>query len=183
MDQLLRSTEYTEYAVLAFGEVANQVSTPVLLQVKNHFARRHEPRNLRVFFPKGNVAKAFSVPHTLPEINEAVCQDLVQLCERVLIERFSVLPPLGKAYVDERLQDYYVPFSQRSASKALHTIVRGSHVPMMEGDTIRFFSWWKEGTVHGTPTGRTVEGSNISPEPGFLRIIQPTKHSGKLQYG
>ncbi|MBT2291378.1 TerD family protein [Paenibacillus albidus] len=154
LDQLLRSSEHTEYVVLAFGEVANQVSTPVLLQVKNHFARRHEPRELRVFFPKGNVAKAFAVPHTLPEIDEEVCQNLVKVCERVLIERFSALPPLGKVYVDEGLKDYNVPFSQRSASKALHTIVRGSQVPMMEGDTLRFFSWWKEGTVNGMPTGR-----------------------------
>lgn len=154
LDQLLRSTEHTEYVVLAFGEVAHQVSTPVLLQVKNHFARRHEPHELRVFFPKGNVAKAFAVPDTLPEIDEAACQEIVQGCERVLIERFSLLQPLGKTYVDQRLQNYLVPFSQRSASKALHTIVRGSRVPMMEGDTIRFFSWWKEGTVNGTPTGR-----------------------------
>jgi hypothetical protein len=154
LDQLLRLTEYTEYVVLAFGEVIDQVATPVLLQVKNHFARRHEPRELRVFFPKGNVAKAFAVPDTLPEIDAAACEDIVLLCERVLIERFSALPPLGKVYVDTQLQDYLVPFSQRSASKSLHTIVRGSRVPMMEGDTIRFFSWWKEGIVDGNATGR-----------------------------
>ncbi|PCL89227.1 TerD family protein [Paenibacillus lautus] len=154
LDQLLRSTEYTEYVVLAFGEVANQVSTPVLLQVKNHFARRRQPQELRVFFPKGNVAKAFAVPHTLPEIDEAACRDIVQVCEQALIQRFAALPPLGKAYVDKRLKDYHVPFSQRSASKALHTLVRGSRVPMAEGDTIRFFSWWKEGRVNGEPTGR-----------------------------
>ena len=154
LDQLLRSTEHTEYVVLAFGEVANQVSTPVLLQVKNHFARRREPQKLRVFFPKGNVAKAFAVPHTLPEIDKAACRDIVQVCEQALIQRFAVLPPLGKAYVDKRLKDYHVPFSQRSASKALHTLVRGSRVPMAEGDTIRFFSWWKEGRVNGEPTGR-----------------------------
>ncbi|MFB4332840.1 cytoplasmic protein [Paenibacillus sp. CR_12] len=154
LDQLLRSTEHTEYVVLAFGEVANQVSTPVLLQVKNHFARRRQPQELRVFFPKGNVAKAFAVPHTLPEIDEAACRDIVQVCEQALIQRFAALPPLGKAYVDKRLKDYHVPFSQRSASKALHTLVRGSRVPMAEGDTIRFFSWWKEGRVNGEPTGR-----------------------------
>ncbi|MGG1659227.1 cytoplasmic protein [Brevibacillus sp. NRS-1366] len=154
LDKLLRSTESTEYVVLAFGEVANQVSTPVLLQVQNHFARRHEPHELRVFFPKGNVAKAFAVPHTLPDINEAACQDIVRLCEEALIQRFSALPPLGRTYIDERLKNYHVPFSQRSASKALRTIVRGSRLPMTEGDTIRFFSWWKEGNVDGKPTGR-----------------------------
>lgn len=157
LDQLLRSTEHTEYVVLAFGEVADQVSTPVLLQVKNHFTRRQKsskPEDLRVFFPKGNVAKAFAIPNTLPEIQEAACQDIVQLCEQVLIKRFSELPPLGKVYMDEHLKDYHVPFSQRSASKALHTIVRGSRVPMAEGDTIRFFNWWREGDVDGEHTGR-----------------------------
>ncbi|MFF2157288.1 TerD family protein [Paenibacillus chitinolyticus] len=154
LDQLLRSTEQTEYVVLAFGEVAGQVSTPVLLQVKNHFARRHERAELRVFFPKGNAAKAYAIPYTLPEISKTACHDIVELCEKTLIQRFSELPPLGKTHVDKRLKDYHVPFSQRSASKALHTLVRGSRVPMAEGDTIRFFNWWKEGNVDGKPTGR-----------------------------
>ncbi|GIP22152.1 TerD family protein [Paenibacillus sp. J22TS3] len=154
LDHLLRVAEDPEYVVLAFGEVADQVSTPVLLQVKNHFARRNVPQELRVFFQKGNVAKAFAIPNTLPAISQAACQDIIELCEKTLIQRFSALPPLGKTYIDGRLKSYHVPFSQRSASKALHTIVRGSRVSMMEGDTLRFFSWWKEGTVDGKPTGR-----------------------------
>ncbi|MEC0123252.1 TerD family protein [Paenibacillus pabuli] len=154
LDHLLRITEDEAYVLLAFGEVAAQVSTPVLLQVRQHFAQRNDSQELRVFFPKGNVAKAFGIPNKLPEINEAVCQEVVQLCEQALITRFADLPVLGKTYIDERLQHYLVPFSQRSASKALRTIVRGSRIPMGEGDTIRFFSWWKEGEVDGVPTGR-----------------------------
>ncbi|WP_340031506.1 TerD family protein [Paenibacillus sp. FSL K6-1122] len=154
LDHLLRMTEDEAYVLLAFGEVLEQVSTPVLLQVRQHFAHRNEPQDLRVFFPKGNVAKAFAVPNELPEIDEATCQNVVQLCEQALVERFAALAPLGKTYVDPQLHDYLVPFSQRSASKALHTIVRGSRVPMAEGDTIRFFNWWKEGDVDGKSTGR-----------------------------
>ena len=154
LDHMLRITEHEEYVLLAFGEVAGQVSTPVLLQVRQHFAQRNEGSKMRVFFPKGNVAKAVGIKNELPELNEAVCQEVVQLCEQALITRFAEFPSLGKTYVDERLQHYLVPFSQRSASKALRTIVRGSRIPMGEGDTIRFFSWWKEGEVDGTPTGR-----------------------------
>lgn len=154
LDHLLRSTEYAEYAVLAFWEVADQVSTPVLVQVKSHFAHRHEPQQMRTVFPKGNVAKAFAIPQTLPALDAEVCRDVVQVCDRALIQRFAKLPPLGKTYIDDRLRSYKVPFSQRSASKSLHTIVRGSRLPMPEGDTVRFFSWWKEGLVDGTPTGR-----------------------------
>ncbi|MGV2963367.1 TerD family protein [Paenibacillus sp. AGC30] len=154
LDHLLRMTEDEAYVLLTFGEVLEQVSTPVLLQVRQHFTQRNEPQDLRVFFPKGNVAKAFAVPNELPDIDEATCQEVVQLCEQALIERFAVLPTLGKTYVDPQLHDYLVPFSQRSASKALRTIVRGSRVPMAEGDTIRFFNWWKEGDVDGKSTGR-----------------------------
>lgn len=154
LDHLLRSTEHSEYVALAFGEVANQVSTPVLLQVKSHFTHRHEPQEMRTVFPKGNVAKAFAIPNTLPALDAAVCRDVAQLCDQALIQRFSELPSLGKTYVDDRLRSYKVPFSQRSASKSLHTIVRGSRLPMPEGDTVRFFSWWKEGWVDGQPTGR-----------------------------
>lgn len=154
LDHMLRITEDEAYVLLAFGEVAAQVSTPVLLQVRQHFAQRNEASDLRVFFPKGNVAKAFGIPNELPELDEAVCQEVVKLCEQALITRFADFPALGKTYIDERLQHYLVPFSQRSASKALRTIVRGSRIPMGEGDTIRFFSWWKEGEVDGTPTGR-----------------------------
>jgi hypothetical protein len=154
LDHLLRSTTDKEYVLLAFSEILEHVSTPVLLQVKQHFAQRNEPQDLRLFFPKGNVAKAFSVPNQLPKIDEGTCLDVVQMCELALVQRFAALPSLGKTYVDPQLYDYLVPFSQRSASKALHTIVRGSRVPMAEGDTIRFFNWWKEGTVNGQATGR-----------------------------
>lgn len=152
--KLLRMTREPEYVVMAFGEVADQVSTPVLLQVKNYFASQRELPELRVFFPKGNVAKAWATPNTLPEISEEACRDMVDLCEQTLVARFSSQPSLGKVYVDERLKDYLVPFSQRSASKALHTLVRGTRIPMEEGNTVRFFCWWKEGKMDGTPTGR-----------------------------
>lgn len=155
LDQLLRrSGEQTEYVTLAFEEVADQVATPVLLQVKAHFAHRNEPQELRVFFPKGNVAKAYAVPHALPQIEAAVCRQIVDICNQTLIRRFAALPPLGKTYVDARLRQYLVPFSQRSASKALRTLVRGSRIPLPAGDTIRFFTWWKEGKVNGKDTGR-----------------------------
>jgi hypothetical protein len=154
LDQLTRMTEHADYVILAFEEVVHEISTPVLLQVKCHFVHRTEFRGLRTFFPKGNVAKAFVIPNALPEIPGEVCKSIVDVCEHELIRRFSVLPPLGKTFIDQRLSTYLVPFSQRSASKALRTIVRGSRVPMPKGDTVRFFNWWKEGVVDGRPTGR-----------------------------
>src|SRR5215207_3603799 len=60
--------------------------------------------------------------------------------------RFSKLPRLGRCYLDPELVNYLVPFSQRSAGKALRTLVRGSRLPLPEGSVVRFFLWWKNGS-------------------------------------
>ena len=162
LDHLLRlaapDSDEAGQILAAFGEVAAQVSTPVLLQVRAHFTHRagRAPGALRTFFPKGNVALVQAVPNTLPPLPAATCAAVAAHCERALLLRFSERPALGRVYLDPQLRNYLVPFSQRSASKALHTLVRGSRValPAEGGDTVRFFLWWKEGDVNGQPTGR-----------------------------
>ncbi|WP_028545806.1 TerD family protein [Paenibacillus taiwanensis] len=154
LDQLLRTNENNSVVIEKFAAIAEQVATPVLLQVRAHFANRNKGHELRTFFPKGNVAKAVAIQNTLPDIDGDTCEAIIQTCKNTLLNRFAELPALGDVYVDVRLKQYVVPFSQRSASKALRTLVRGSRIDLPEGDTIRFFLWWKEGQVDGTPTGR-----------------------------
>ena len=128
---------------------SDRVSTPVLLQVANHFKHRNGERDLRVFFPKGNITKAFAIENDLPEIDSSVCQEIVEICERTLSDRFAKLTPLGKVYIDPELKNFPIPFAGRSASKSLRQLTRGSRLPIGEGDTVRFFMWWKEGTATG----------------------------------
>jgi hypothetical protein len=62
-----------------------------------------------------------------------------------LTKRFAKLPKLGKVYIDPALRDCLVPFSQRSASKSMRTLVRGSKLSFgNDKNTLRFFIWWKE---------------------------------------
>ena len=150
LDHLLRLDDDSasrERVLSAFAEAAPRVSTPVLLQVRHHFATRRERRaSLRVFLPKGSVAKAQGIANRLPELPSGVCESTVSACERALTERFSALPPLGKVYVDPALADYMVPFALRSASKSLRTLVRGSRLPLPPAcRVLRFFVWWKNG--------------------------------------
>ena len=65
LDQLLRMRPGPS-VVSAFGEVAHAVSTPVLLQTATHFRHRNDARDLRVFFPKGSLAKVTAVKNDLP---------------------------------------------------------------------------------------------------------------------
>jgi len=129
--------------VKKFLAVANKVSTNVLLQLFTHFKTRGETE-FRPVFPKGSLAKIQVLENKLPKINHDFCLKVAGGIRKVLVERFSTMDKLGKVYLDENLKHYLVPFAQRSASKALKTIVRGSQIPLDgDYDTIRFFIWWK----------------------------------------
>ena len=146
LDHLLRVGDDAHKIIEAFRGVADRVSTPVLLQALTHFKSRGHPQLLRSFFPKGDVAKVFATARPLPELPAATSAAVAGVCERTLLDRFSKLAPLGKCFLDPALSNYLVPFSQRSASKSLRTLVRGSRLPLPACKVIRFFVWWKNGS-------------------------------------
>lgn len=145
LDHLLRSVKGDGQELLEkFSRVANKVSTPVLLQAYAHFKNR-DTRKPRVFFPKGNVAKMQLSEELLPALPPGVAPSTAGMIRGVLVGRFQKMPSLGKVYVDPALAKQIVPFSQRSASKSLRTISRGSRLPLPDCSILRFFVWWKDG--------------------------------------
>lgn len=147
LDYLLRTAKIPNMVVNTFKDIAGDVSTPVLLQVKEHFAHRNEENENRVFFPKGNLSRCHSIKNTLPEIEESYCNAIVSICENALIEAYRKKDFMGKVYLSPEFKNYLVPFSQRSASKSLKTIVRGSRLPISEDiNTLRAFIWWTNTT-------------------------------------
>ena len=147
LDYLLRITDDEPSVIKAFEDVANNVSTPVLLQVREHFKKRnHNKSDIRIFFPKGNAAKAQCIKNKLPDVSEKYCADIACICESALIEAYRQRKSMGKVYLNEDYKNYLVPFSQRSASKSLKTITRGSKIPLAPNvKTVRSFIWWKNG--------------------------------------
>lgn len=146
LDHLLRLANDDKTVVGTFASVADRVSTPVLLQALTHFKNRAHPRELRSFFPKGDLAKVYATRNKLPALPPGAAEQVAQICELTLLTRFGKLPPLGKCYLYPALVNYLVPFSQRSASKSLRTLVRGSRLPLPDCNVVRFFLWWKNGT-------------------------------------
>lgn len=142
LDHVLRSHDDEQVVIDSFLEVAPKVSTPVLLQAWCHFKFR-DALSSRAFFPKGNAAKVQLKNEKLPAIKKEFTDFVSDGIQTALIERFSKLPKLGNVYIDERLETQLVPFSQRSASRSLRSITRGSRFKLPDGDTIRFFCWWK----------------------------------------
>lgn len=143
LDHLLRNADDKNSVINTFKDVASEVSTPVLLQVKEHFTNRTKKLESRVFFPKGNLARCHCIENTLSDIDEKYCNAIVRICENALIENYKSKDFLGNVYLSEDFKRYVVPFSQRSASKALKTIVRGSRLPIDDNTkAMRSFIWW-----------------------------------------
>lgn len=160
LDRMLRmvsSSPASQLSIIdSFNEIVDRVSTPVLLQVITHFQYRNDPAGNRVYFPKGNVAKCYYEQNTLEHIDKAVCSMVSNVCQSELVRRFKELPDMGNVYLSDNFKNYLVPFSQRSASKALKTIVRGSRLPIPENvKTLRGFIWWTNlGKIGGYRYGR-----------------------------
>lgn len=167
LDHLLRCSATPEAVLADFTKVADQVSTTVLLQAMVHF-RRRDAVQLRSFFPKGSVAKVFAIADERPAIRTELAQQAADLCEQALLARFAALPPLGRCHVEADLANYLVPFSQRSAAKALRTLVRGSRMPLPGSDFIRLFLWWKNGRSR---TDIDLSAALYGPDFNYLDVL------------
>lgn len=142
LDFLLRNCD-ENLVTNQFHAISTKISTPVLLQVREHFLHRSDDQHYRVFFPKGSLARSYNIPNELPEINESICGLIVGICESALISQYRERSCMGKVYLSEKYKNYIVPFSQRSASKSLKTVVRGSRLPINENaKAVRGFIWW-----------------------------------------
>ena len=143
LDYLLRTVDKKNNVINTFKDVANKVSTPVLLQIKEHFKNRQEELSTRVFFPKGCLARSYAIENKLPDIDKKYCDAIVKICENALVEIYKSKDFMGNVYLSEEYKNYIVPFSQRSASKSLKTIVRGSRIKLKEkAKAMRAFIWW-----------------------------------------
>ena len=100
---------------------------------------------IRIFFPKGNVAKAFARPDPLPLLPSGIAARASTICREALLGIFSGKEDLGKCWIDPALGEFRVPLANRSASKTLRTLARGTRLALPDANTLRFFIWWKNG--------------------------------------
>ncbi|MEI2430091.1 TerD family protein [Lysobacter yananisis] len=167
LDHLLRSGADRDAVLERFRAAAARVSTPVLLQLHSHL--RHRGRApLRVFFPKGDAARAWGAPDRRAALPDGAAEAAAAICRDALIARFAERAPLGPCWIDPALRDLRAPLAQRSASRSLRTLTRGSRVALPQTRFIRLFLWWKNGR------GRTdidLSAAFFDRDFGFLDTV------------
>ncbi|MFF8786748.1 MXAN_6230/SCO0854 family RING domain-containing protein [Streptomyces sp. NPDC015125] len=152
LDHLLRLTQTHEDGandVLSAVEKAlGHVSPAVLLSALGEIRTRARKGADRVYFPKGG-AKAHIVDDERPPLSAHLVDRAVRIMTDEVLRRTSQLPPVDTAVIDAALDGVIAPFAERSFSRALMTLPRGSELAVPAGQTVRLFLHWMESDTSG----------------------------------
>lgn len=115
-----------------------------LLTLASHVARRGRPWQRRVFFPKGEVLKAWATADRRTPLRLDAIGAIVGAVRGELLSRAEQRRHFARAVIDRSLGDLLVPINERSASKAKLAWPRGSELPIPDGQSLRLFLHWEE---------------------------------------
>ncbi|MEY9842509.1 MXAN_6230/SCO0854 family RING domain-containing protein [Streptacidiphilus sp. EB103A] len=151
-DHLLRlaGTDRSTGVLTALRHAVPKVAPAVLLSALGALRVRTTTRPGRVFFPKSAAAKVYIAAEQRPALDPAVVQSAVDVLTGEVLRRAALLPRVDLAVVDAELHGVIAPFAERTASRALVTLPRGSELPLPVGRTVRLFVHWMESDTSGT---------------------------------
>ncbi|WP_405985101.1 RING finger family 4 domain-containing protein [Streptomyces sp. NBC_00872] len=169
LDHLLRlaGPDGGGIVVDALAAALPRVSPAVLLSTLGAVRSRRGPGDLlRVFFPKGGGARVYVSEDTRAPLPAGPAEDAVRALTAEVVRRAAARGPVGLAVVDAGLNGVIAPFTERTASRALVTLPRGSELPLPEahsgpdtdisgndagraGKTLRLFLHWMESDTSG----------------------------------
>ncbi|MGW2490801.1 MXAN_6230/SCO0854 family RING domain-containing protein [Streptomyces sp. NPDC001606] len=115
-----------------------------LLAALGRMRVRHRAAPRRVFFPRGQVAHAWTVDDTRAPLAEAVTTRVCALLEEEALRRLTGLPRFELAVLDSALAGLAVPSAEGAAARALVSVPRGSTQPLPEGEVLRLFLHWMQ---------------------------------------
>ncbi|WP_431728510.1 MXAN_6230/SCO0854 family RING domain-containing protein [Verrucosispora sp. TAA-831] len=146
-DHLLRTApvpHLADQAVDALGFAARKAAPAVVLSALGAIRTRSEQRFSRVFWPAGRSGRAHVIPDNRAPLPGRVVQGVEAALTGALIERAAALPAVDRAVVDTALDGVVAPFAERTASRSLVTLARGSVLPIPQGQVLRLFTHWME---------------------------------------
>lgn len=127
-------------------------ATPVLLTLRAHLPGRARPAPVRVYWPKGAVARGVSGPDRRRPLPPRAIAGALEVVEAELLRRLAARPALDTVLVDEALGRVVVPFNERTAARAAVALPRGSRLAIPPGAVVRLFLHWCEPASGGRPT-------------------------------
>lgn len=152
LDHLLRTAndEDTDMVLSALGRVAPRVAPAVLLSALGEIrTRARKAPEQRVFFPRGGNARVHIIADERTPLTASAVERAEAILTAEILRRAGELEHVDLAVVDAALDGVIAPFAERTASRSLVTLPRGSELPVPVGQTIRLFLHWMESDTSG----------------------------------
>lgn len=145
-DHLLRAAGRTDrdVVVTAIATAAATAAPAVVLSTLGEIRTRHVDRARRVFFPAGRSGTAHVIADDRPRLPLLTVGQAVGALGDAILTRAAALPPVDRAVIDRALDGVVAPFAERTASRSLVTLARGSVLPIPAGRFVRLFVHWME---------------------------------------
>ena len=137
-----RDTAAVDRVVEAFVRTVPDFATPVLVMLRNHLPTRIAKAAVRIYWPKGKIAKGVSSTDERAALSERAIAPAVRAIQAELLRRFAGKPKFAVCLLDDDLRRVPVPFNERTGSRSAISLPRGACVQVPVGKTTRLFLHW-----------------------------------------
>lgn len=155
LDHAMRSAGSDEgrvKIVSAFTKLIPDLPTPMLATLHAHLPSRTSKAPVRIYWPKGKIAKGVSTEDARGVLEVKSVTPIVEAIGDELRSRFSKKASYDTCLIDAKLKDIMVPFNERTATKSAVSLPRGSRMPVDLGKTARLFLHWLQPEQGGRTT-------------------------------
>ena len=146
LDYLLRYKKYDANVVLqSFSNVADKVSSTVLIQLWGHFKNRNM-YDTRIFKINKNYSSVYvEIDDLRQEISCDIIDKTIEVIENALTNIYANYPMIENVYVSDTLKNYALPTNNRNASGQYKTLTFGTRINLKKNENsfIRLFTHWK----------------------------------------
>jgi hypothetical protein len=126
-----------------FASLVKSFSTPVLLTLWTVLPTRVAKAPVRMYWPKGGVAKGVAATDKRAPLPPEVALGTTEVVLSELLRRFAEKPAFPVFVVDDALSTITVPFNERTASPSAVQLARGSRIPgESTSKLVRLFLHW-----------------------------------------
>lgn len=144
LDHLLRASipSEQEQVLAALPAAAAHVPPAVLMSALGQVRTRHQRAGQRLVLPASGSAAAHVLPDTRLLLPPSLAHRAARVLQDEVLRRAALLPPVEVAVLDEAVSGLTVPFGERSASRSLVTLPRGSELALPGDRHLRLFCHW-----------------------------------------
>lgn len=145
---LAEEIEYnTNTVIQCFVKAAyNNVPISTLLTIANYFENRSSDNNIRVFYPKGQMAKLYARENNLEDLDIDTLVSVSELLSDLMNDMLAEKSSLGKVYIDPEIRQYVAPLKLRDMNLTNKPVERGSKFDITS-DNIRFYCHWLNAVI------------------------------------